>query len=107
VGYVKLTGTANRHENWTTEYVLEVDDETGEPTKVVRAGEPVNLSAGDQKKLEAIGAVFEDSSKEEAEKYEAEAPVQVGADVAASGPLLGPTPSGKPNQSVKADTDQS
>lgn len=93
MGYVKLSGTTNRHENWTTGVVLEVDEETGDPTKVVKAGEPVNLSKQDQDKLEGLGFTFEESSKEEQERYQASPEVQqpVGADVAAAAPLLAPS----------------
>lgn len=99
MGYVKLTGTSNRHENWTSEFVLERDDETGEPTKVVRLGEPIDLSKDDQAKLEAFGAVFEDSSADEAKEVE-ESGQPVGADVANAGPRFGG--GGEPNQSVSA-----
>lgn len=91
MGYIKLTGSTNVHQNGTSEYVLEVDADTGEPTKVVRAGEPVQISAEDRKKLEGLGAVFTDSTAEESKDYEAEKAVtpQVGADVGAAAPLLG------------------
>lgn len=90
MGYVKLTGTANRHTDWTTEIVLE-RDEAGEVTKVVKAGVPVNLTADEQKKLEGLGYTFDDSSAEEAKEYEeGQATVQVGADVAGSAPTFAP-----------------
>jgi hypothetical protein len=93
VGYVKAVGTTNRHENWTTGVVVEVDEETGEPTKVVNQGEPVSLTNEEQKKLEGLGIIFEDSSKEEYDRFnERQEQVQtVGADVAAAAPLLGPS----------------
>lgn len=101
MGYVKLSGTTNRHENWTTEYVVEVDEETGEPTKVVRQGEPVDLNKEQQEKLEALGAIFEDSSADEAKEFRASAEqVQpAGADTAAGAPLLG-AGGNQPNQTV-------
>ena len=93
MGYVKLSGTTNRHENWTTEIVLERDDETGEVTKSVKAGEPVDLSKADQDKLEGLGFTFEKSSKEELDQYREtpEAQQPVGADVSAAAPLLTPS----------------
>lgn len=97
MAYVKLVGTANRHTDWTTEIVLEKDDE-GNPTKVVRAGEPVDLSKADQEKIEDLGYSFESSSKSEAEEVRESAVGPVGTDSSRFGPLLGD--SEKPNQSA-------
>jgi len=89
MAYVKLAGTVNRHTDWTTEIILEKDDD-GNPTKVVRAGEPVELSKADQDRLEEMGYSFESSSKQEAEEVQQRQAQQlVGADVSQSGPLFG------------------
>lgn len=97
MGYVKLTSAgSNRHESWTTEFVLERDEETGEATKVVRLNEPIDLTKEEQEKLEALGANFEKSSASEAEKVEEEGQ-PVGADVANAGPRFGEA-TGDPNQ---------
>lgn len=91
MGYVKLSGTTNRHENWTAEYIVEVDEETGEPTKVVKTGVPVDLTKDEQAKLETLGAIFEDSSADEAKEVEAQLATEqsVGADIAGSAPVFG------------------
>lgn len=106
MGYVKLTGNANRHENWTTEFILE-KDEDGNPTKVVEAGVPIELSKDEQSKLEALGATFEDSSaSEHKEVEEARASgLQVGSDVANAGPRFGV--GGEPNQTVDQPDEKS
>ena len=104
MSYVKLAGTTNRHENYTTRYVLERDEETGEETKVVEAGVPIELSAEDRKKLEALGAVFEDSSAAEAKEVEEQQQAApVASDTAAAGPRLGG--SGAPNQQASPKGD--
>lgn len=107
MGLVKLTGTTNPHENWTSEYILE-KDENGEPTKVVRLGEPIDLTKEDREKLEGAGAVFSSSSKEEAKEYaERQAASPVGSDITGAAPMLG-APSSEPNQArEQPDTDQS
>jgi hypothetical protein len=94
MSYVKLVGTVNRHTDWTTEIILEKDDD-GNPTKVIRAGEPVDLSKEEQDKLEDSGYRFESSSKAEATEAD-EDTTEVGADVASAGPLFGG--SEQPNQ---------
>jgi len=96
---VKLAGTTNRHENWTNGYVLERDEETGEVTKQVEAGVPIELSKQDQDKLEALGAVFEKSSADEAKEVAEEREAQpLVTDTSAAGPRFGT--SSEPNQSV-------
>lgn len=106
MGYVKLAGTRNRHTSWISEVVLEVDDD-GNPTKVVRAGVPVNLSAEQQSKLEERGFTFEKSSKAEVEAYEEEAALQVGGDVAAAAPVFGDSEAPDQAADDSGDTDQS
>jgi hypothetical protein len=108
VGYVKAVGTTNRHENWTAGIVLERDEETGEVTKQVTMGVPVELSKDDQKKLEkTFGFIFEDSSKQEADDAVVAADAQpVGADVAAAAPLLGAS-SGTADQTAAARSSRS
>lgn len=91
MGYVKLSGTTNRHENWATEFVVEVDEETGEPTKVAKLGVPVDLSKAEQEKLEGLGAIFEDSSADEAKEVQAQLETEqpVGGDITGSAPVFG------------------
>jgi hypothetical protein len=103
VGYVKLTGSANRHESWTSEFVLERDEETGEPTKVVKLDEPIDLTKDEQERVEALGGVFEKSSADEAKEVE-ESDQPVGADVANAGPRFGG--SSEPNQTTATPDDK-
>ena len=85
--YYKLVGHRNSTTNWTTEVVLAKNDE-GEPSKVVRVGEPTNdLTNDDREKLESLGFVVEKSSASEAKQVEAETS-SVGADVAGSAPVM-------------------
>lgn len=93
--YYKLASTTNPHTDWTTEVVLEVNDQ-GEPTKVVRAGEPVQLSAEERKTLESLGYSLESSSKSEADEAEART-AQAGSDVTGAAPVFGTT-AGEANQ---------
>lgn len=81
MGYVKWVANKHRHEDWTTELRLEGD-------KVVQMGVPVNLTADEQKQLEAEGRIFEDSSAEEAKELQPESGPVVGADTAISGPVF-------------------
>ncbi len=84
--YYKLAGTgSNRHTDWTAEVVLEVDKD-GNPTKVARAGEPVQLTADDRSKLKELGFEVEQSSKSEADEVEASV---VGSDVTGQSPIFG------------------
>lgn len=96
MGYVKMVpAEANRHENWTSEFVLERDEETGEPTKVVKAGVPVDLSKEEQDKLATYGVTFEESSAEEAKEYEESATTNpAGADIVGAAPSIESTASG-------------
>lgn len=84
--YYKLAGSNNSTVDWTTEVILEKDDE-GNVTKAVGASSPAQLNKSDLDKLEELGYTVEESSKEEAEKAEVES--AVGADVAAAAPILG------------------
>jgi YbbR domain-containing protein len=84
--YYKLAGTgSNRHTDWTAEVVLEVDKD-GNPTKVARAGEPVQLTVDDRSKLKELGFEVEQSSKSEADEVEASS---VGSDVTGQSPVFG------------------
>jgi hypothetical protein len=86
--YYKLAGTgSNRHSDWTTEVILEVDKD-GNPTKVARAGEPVQLTADDRSKLKELGFEVEQSSKSEADEVEASS-AAVGSDVTGQSPVFG------------------
>lgn len=98
--YYKLVSTTNRHTDWTTEVILE-KDENGEPTKVARAGEPVQLTADDRKKLEGLGYTVEQSSKSEADEVSEARSTGVGGDVTGSAPVFGDSEA--PNQAVSTD----
>ena len=87
--YYKLVGHRDSVTNWTTEVVLEVND-AGEPTKVVRVGQPEKLTAEDRQKLESLGFVVESSSAEEAEQA-AQSQQVPGSDVAGAAPVFGTT----------------
>ena len=89
MAYVKMTGSGDPATG-PSEVILERDEETGEPTKVVKVGEPVDLSKEDQKKLEESGFEFESSSKQEAEEYhEAQTSGAAGQDIAGAAPSFG------------------
>lgn len=96
--YYKVTGSANPSTDWTTEIILEKDDD-GVPTKVVTVGQPIALSADDKKTLEGLGYKVESSSKSEAEEVAQEVAQQPGGDVAGAAPQFG-TASGEPNQAT-------
>jgi hypothetical protein len=84
--FYKLVGSEkNPHTDWTAEVVLAKDDD-GNVTKSISASVPVELSAADAKKVEALGFGVEKVSKEEAD---AAAGNPVGADAARSGPVFG------------------
>ena len=92
MAFKKLVGHVNRHESWTSEVILERDEESGEVTKSVLLGVPTeDLSDEDVTTLEERGFVFEDSSAEEAEEVKASVPegAPVGGDVAAAAPTFG------------------
>lgn len=96
--FYKLVGTNSPHIDWTSEVVLE-RDEDGNVTKSVQAGVPAQLSADEVKSLSAEhGLVFEKSSKEEADEAAATATAPVGSDVAGSAPLFGDSTA--PNQAA-------
>ena len=105
--YYKLVSTTNRHTDWTAEVVLEVDETTGEPTKVVRAGEPVQLSAEDRKKVEALGYGLESASKDEVEQFEERAASGAAGDVAGAAPIFGDSEQANQTETAqRAKTDQ-
>jgi len=100
--YYKVTG-GNPHTNWTTEVVLERDEETGEVTKSVEVGVPIKLNAEDRKALEKLGFTVESSSAKEAEEVAESGPApedRPGGDVAAEAPVFGST-AGEPNQTTE------
>jgi hypothetical protein len=112
--YVKLSPPANPSTDNTTVYVLE-RDEDGVVTKDVRVGVPTDVSKADQEKLGALGAKFEDSSADEAKKYEeSQSSVVVGDDIAGAAPVFDQAPpsnastttpvqdSGSPSEADKA-----
>lgn len=83
MAYVKWVANADRHNDWTTELVLE--DGT-----VLRQGQPVDLKAELKKELEEGGRVFADSSKSESDEYEKTAAQKtlVGHDIAGTAPIF-------------------
>jgi len=86
--YYKLVGTKNPHTNYSTEARL--------GDKVVRVGEPVELTKEDRDELDRLGFVVETSSKDEAEQAE-QTRVVAGDDVRGNAPVFGNAES--PNQS--------
>jgi hypothetical protein len=101
VAYVKLVGTENRHEDWTTEVVLERDNE-GNVTKSIKAGVPVEITAEERKKLEGLGLTLEDSSAQEAKEV-AENTQVAGSDVGGAAPSFGSTASQQQSGDKKND----
>ena len=100
--YYKLVGTTNPHTDWTTEVVLE-RDEDGNVTKSIGGAMPSTLTAADRKKVEAMGYSLESVSKEEAEEVAATS--GVGGDVTGSAPVFGTSEA--PNQTAgRSGTDQ-
>lgn len=85
--YYKLVGSTNPA-NWTTEVVLERNDQ-GEVTKAVRVGEPQQLNQEDRDKLESLGFTVEKSSASEAKEVEESAGQQPGSDIAGAAPVFG------------------
>lgn len=105
--YYKVTG-GNPNTNWTSEVVLERDDETGEVTKSVQIGVPAQINAEDRKALEQLGFKVESSSKSEAEGVAESGPAPEdtpGGDVTGSSPVFGST-AGAPNQETGDDNPQ-
>ena len=85
MAWKKIVGTTDPTNNWATEAILERDKD-GEPSKVAKKDKPENLTASEVSKLESIGFVVEDSSKEEAEEYVTNGQPVVGDDIVGSGP---------------------
>jgi hypothetical protein len=81
----RVVGTENPTVDWTTEVVLD-RDEDGKPTKVVGATQPAELSKGDLDRLKDLGINVEKVTAEQARAI-AEGN-QVGSDVAAGAPRL-------------------
>jgi hypothetical protein len=72
--------------SWATEVILERDDETREPTKVARVGEPIELNEKDRKVLKELG--FEVTEAKKGDDPDV-TPGVVGSDVAGAGPVFG------------------
>lgn len=90
MAYVKLKGSRIPGDG-TQGYVVERDGD-GNVTKSVELGVPVEINATQKKKLEALGAVFEDSSIDEVKQHEEESVLTaVGDDIAGSAPQFAPT----------------
>lgn len=97
MGYVKWVANADRHNDWSTERVLE-DGTT------ITLGQPVELSAGLKSQLEEEGRVFEDSSAEEAKEYQSgRVTATVGTDVGGSAPVF--ENAGPSNQTAEESDD--
>jgi len=95
MSYVKLVGTKNRHEGWSSTVLVGDPDD---PKSVVR-GVPVDLTDEEQDKLEELGFVFEDSSEDEL--HEQEDTDQSFVAVEGTAPMLGPD-SGQADQVKEA-----
>lgn len=100
MAYVKWVANVDRHNDWTTELILN-------DGKYVRMNEPVDLSADLRKQLEAEGRVFEDSSADEAKQY-ADANTGAlqppGGDIAGSAPVFANAGESRFNQVSEEDT---
>jgi hypothetical protein len=83
--YYKLSGTPNRHTDWTSEIVLE-RDEDGNVTKAVSSTQPATLNESEREKVESLGYSLEKVSKSEAEAAQQSG---VGADVVGAAPVFG------------------
>lgn len=91
--YYKLATTPNRHTDWTTNVILE-RDEDGNVTKEVGVNQPAQLNETDRNKVEALGYTLERVSKQEAE--ESQAAQAAGTDVTGAAPVFGDAE--RPNQ---------
>lgn len=97
----KLTGqTNNRHTNWTTEIVLERDDD-GNVTKSISTTRAAELTGEQKKKLEARGYKTEKVSKEEADRLRETA--AAATDVTGTAPVFGDSEA--PDQAASDDAD--
>ena len=83
MAYVKWVANADRHNDWTSELLLNDGTE-------VRMGEPADLKADMVKELESQGRVFEKSSKEDFDEFNARPEViqPPGNDVRGTGPIF-------------------
>lgn len=88
MAYKVLVGHKARHEVWTAERVLETD-ENGNPTKSVKLGVPVELTADEVKGLESEGFILEDSNASDAKEAERQAALNPGRDIAGAAPVFG------------------
>lgn len=85
--FYKLTGErANRHTDWTTEIVLEKNDE-GVPTKSISTNLAAELTAKEKKDVEGRGYKVEKVSKEEADELRQTAATS--SDVVGTAPVFG------------------
>lgn len=85
--FYKLTGErANRHTDWTTEVVLEKDDD-GNPTKAVSTNLAAELTAKEKKQVEELGYKVAKVSKEEADELRQTAATS--SDVVGTAPVFG------------------
>lgn len=84
--YYKLAGSKNSTTDWTSEVILEKDDD-GKVKKSVGVNRPAQLNKDDLEKLESLGYETEKVSADEAKQAEEEAvaaPEALGA-----APLIG------------------
>ena len=102
----EFTGVKNPHTDWTTEIVLE-KNEDGSVSKSVTIGEAVELSQEKAEQLGRSGFVFTKTSKSEVEKKQAERENErgigaVASDTAGAAPIFGDE-SDEPNQADDSD----
>jgi hypothetical protein len=88
VAYYELVGGGNRHTDWTSEVVLE-RDEDGKPTKVVGVGQPAELTKEEQSQVSDLGYELRSVNKDEAERLLSRRAQQAAADTRGAAPLLG------------------
>lgn len=98
----RLAGSVNPAQDWTSEVILEKDDETGEVTKSVSATVPAQLNKEDLDLIESLGLKVEKVSASDAKEAQREAVATAASDTLASGPILGGSDVG-----VSAEDDQS
>ena len=85
----ELVGTSNPDTDWTTEVILEVNDD-GTTKKSVGAGRPSVLNEEDRKLLESMGYEVRQVSNEEADDMDLKnADVPGATDTAGAAPFLG------------------
>lgn len=90
-----LVGTKNPDTDWTTQVVLERDDD-GNVTASVGVGQPAELTKEQVDQLEGQGLVLDQVSKTEADEMTARQSARAAGDTAGAAPMFGE--STDPNQ---------